>query len=184
MRTIWERAPEGAEAYQPAGPEQYEGWYKRIKGEVYWWQLTDSQNEQWLWMGGRQDFPIGVGIVMRPVIGQPTNKPAWVGVGVPPVGTVCEVLPAEQVPYIAEITAVGQLSLLAWVAENDCEIALSTVTTQFRPIDPKAMAREQAAKELFEVVSTGGKWHKLSADNKEHYYRAIDAGWVKPGESK
>lgn len=181
MSTInWKMAPSGAEAYQPEGPEQFPGWYKKIKGEVYWWQLTDSQNEQWLWMGGRRDFPVGAIIRPAVIIGQP----AWVGVGIPPVGTVCEVLPAKQVPYIAEITAIGRLSLLVWVAENDCEIALSTVTTQFRPIDAKAKAREQAAKELFEVIAPDGKWHELIAEHRERYYRAVDAGWIKPGESK
>lgn len=61
----WLAAPVGATAYQPSGPEQYEGWYRKNEcGEVMWWQVGRQGKEQWAWMGGRRDYPYGA--VIRP----------------------------------------------------------------------------------------------------------------------
>lgn len=56
----WDKAPATAEAYQPPGPEQYEGWYRKgTSGAAEWWQVNSAGEEQWVWMGGRTDFPYG-----------------------------------------------------------------------------------------------------------------------------
>lgn len=56
----WDKAPATVEAYQPPGPEQYEGWYRKgTSGAVEWWQVNSAGEEQWVWMGGRTDFPYG-----------------------------------------------------------------------------------------------------------------------------
>lgn len=79
----WGKAPEGTEAGYLGTSHAYDAWYKRdANGEVL--QICPAAGfNDWVSMGGRKDFPVGS--VLRPV------APVWVGVGPPPVGTVCEV---------------------------------------------------------------------------------------------
>lgn len=80
----WSKAPEGAEAGYLGTSHAYDAWYKRdANGEV--WQICPAAGfNDWVNMGGRKDFPVGA--VLRPV------APAWVGIGLPPVGLECETL--------------------------------------------------------------------------------------------
>lgn len=80
----WSKAPEGAEAGYLGTSHAYDAWYKRdANGEVL--QICPAAGfNDWVSMGGRKVFPVGA--VLRP------SAPAWVGVGLPPVGLECEML--------------------------------------------------------------------------------------------
>ena len=61
----WFAAPLGTTAYQPPGPEQHEGWYrKNARDEVMWWPIGREDKKQWTWLGGRCDYPYGA--IIRP----------------------------------------------------------------------------------------------------------------------
>lgn len=110
-----------------------------------------------------------------------SQKPAWNGEGLPPVGCECEyqykVHGSEWCKF--ECVAVDGKAVFGW--SNNTPVALQSNTHNFRPL------RTEAERKRDEAISEIGKASQLISNNKEqikhiakHIYDAIAAGKI-PG---
>lgn len=86
MSIDWSKAPDGTEAASPETAGNYAAWYRRDVAGVVEQICPGARVNNWTWMGGRKDFPVGY--VLRP--DPPILVQHWTGEGQPPAGTLCE----------------------------------------------------------------------------------------------
>lgn len=166
MSIDWSKAPEGAEAAHPGNPGVYPAWYRRDVAGLVEQICPMAGILNWTWMGCRRDFPIGS--LVRPK----NSDPAWVGIGLPPVGTVCEVVSpgysndrfdrfvGQLVTIVAhdvidaEPVAVFRMSVNGQVDEQEYH---AMVAKCFRPArTPEQIAAEERDKAIAEMVDALG----------------------------
>jgi hypothetical protein len=112
-----------------------------------------------------------------------TQRPTrWTGEGLPPVGTVCEILTIRDAWAKVFVVAITDYRIYCETVGRDepDEFCPIKKYARFRPIlTPEQIAdeaREAQAKELFQLINPDSKWHKC---DHEPWIAAIDAGWQK-----
>ena len=116
------------------------------------------------------------------------DKPAWTGEGLPPVGTVCEVLNNELHSPKWELCTIlftGKYKVV-YDSESCSERASHIETAHFRPLrTPEQIAaeeRDKAIEDLYFTINWNeGRetWAFISSERKADYAKAIDAGYRK-----
>lgn len=129
----------------------------------------------------------------RSVVGalKTESAPAWFGVGLPPVGTVCELRARGGGWGKAEIKYHGR-AVCVWLWSRDdgnieqVEHALCPDYMEFRPVrTPEQIAAEERDREIADLYFTinwnEGRetWPIISNGRKADYAKAIDAGYRK-----
>jgi hypothetical protein len=146
----WNIGPDNATHWAPAGlyfgrvlPEAF----YRVHGDIF---NTATEASGWEWSGDVFKFRGAFPGEMVP------RAPEWDGSGVPPPGTLCELLNGVGVWGEVEITAVGRQHILIWVATAEQERYCS-IDSKFRPRQPKPpavqlTAREQAIERMYRIA--------------------------------
>lgn len=171
----WSKAPEGATHYAPK-IEDNDMWcavfwrvVDRIGVEA--WQVDDHT--------GRLNHcrhPTWIPETFNRLIPRPTE---WPVTGLPPAGTVCEVLHSghdtwtqHRINYIG-----GELGMVVFQGKASDEFACPVRSCQFRPIrTPEQIAAEEREKAIAEMLTStncsGRPWI-------EKFGELYDAGWRK-----
>lgn len=193
----WLTAPYGATAYQPAGPEQYEGWYRKdANGEIEWWRVDGHGKDQWTWMGGRQDYPHGT--IVKPAekvivrLQTTAEQLGWAAIdwSKAPEGTMGFHQQANgYVDHWVKWTENGDnwFCVCGFEAEGwqQAVTPFDKMMPNYRerivcvPNKLASNQREDFAKELFQLVVPEGNWHKLSEEAKNTWRKAFDSGYRK-----
>lgn len=83
MSVDWSKAPEGATHFDTGMHNRVAGWMK-FKNEIwYWWPSEDAPIDKKWYSSLNQHRVKTDGFIERPI--------TWIGEGLPPVGTVCEI---------------------------------------------------------------------------------------------
>jgi hypothetical protein len=169
----WSKAPEDATHYEPDGSKYSAGWMRYYShGE---WAFYGSSGN---WVRGTKSCEVSRSrestFIARP---QP-----WNGVGLPPVGTVCEYLDALSRWNQVRITAHAELGI-CFRTQNGSGENYAALTAQFRPIKTQAQieadareaeidAIEKIAAKAWRDTATGGDMIRdISAAIYESGYR-------------
>lgn len=144
----WSKAPEGAQAYMPANDQWFEGWWKMVGAQSYFWAARGEENGRWEASNAR---PWGFRLLVK----RPAEL-AWTGTGLPPVGIDIEVL--HEIYGWIGARVVGSDGEAALVRTNDGYAGV--FPHQFRPIrTPEQIAaevREKAIKEMADAARCSG----------------------------
>lgn len=145
----WSKAPEGATHWDTGGNGRVAGWMRLSDGIWSWWPVEGATCEKrWYATGNTQ-----------PVESFIQRKSLWTGVGLPPVGTVCE-FKANILGWVqATITAVTEMSIVftrpsyqngrPLVEERLPHKAIE----RFRPIrTPEQIAAEERIAEINQMI--------------------------------
>lgn len=166
----WSKAPEGAQAYMPANDQWFEGWWKMVGAQSYFWAAKGCENSRWEASNARPwDFRL---LVKRPA------EPAWTGTGLPPVGTVCEYLCGSGSWVEVEITAIARLGV-CFVQQGRGGENYVALTAQFRPCrTPEQIAAEERSAFIAEIASLLG-WDSSMHGSQRDAGKLYDAGYRK-----
>jgi len=145
----WSKAPEGATHYAPKREEScfYRAVFWRVKAGrgVEAWSINDDGSLQ------HYDRPAWIGSDINRLIPRPT---AWTGGGLPPVGTVCEVLnSALDRPEWERCTILFMGKFKAVYESESCHERVADVSEDwmisFRPLrTPEQIAAEERLHEV------------------------------------
>lgn len=182
MNIDWSKAPDGTEAASPETAGTYAAWYRRDVAGLVEQICPGAHVNNWTWMGGRKDFPIGH--VLRP--DPPILVQHWTGEGQPPDGTLCEWKEKTGFQWVqATVLFITEQSVVLQRSDG-FEWQMLTKAVVFRPIrTPEQIAAEaklEAAKELYCTINCfegAQQWDRLSLSRKGDYLKAIEAGWGK-----
>lgn len=116
----------------------------------------------------------------------------WDGVGLPPVGTVCEHFGTADHTNWIEVQIIGHgnirhhdVAFFEYMAgTNGYTVSYSTANNFRKPRTAEQVAsdnRDKAAESLYRAVMDHSQtyWPSLQEHRKEHYRRLIDDGWCK-----
>lgn len=138
----WSKAPADAEAGCAETSETYAAWYRR-NGSFQVEQICPKLGlNKWIGIGGRSDFPYGHEL-------RPAN---WNGVGLPPVGTVCEFdgfNPEETLP--TDPVVGDQVTVIAHFKSGPIDLAAFTF---YAPPDFEFLQVGQGAHGCFRPMRT------------------------------
>lgn len=181
--------PEGAESVvQDADDSEFyffTGGPVKNGGESWWFVDSDSRNDnsKWIFFEGKNDIAddCNSAIVTRAQYESAlaaSQKPAWNGEGLPPVGCECEyqykVHGSEWCRF--ECVAVDGKAVFGW--SNNTPIALQSNTHNFRPLRTEAERKHEAVLEsIFAVLEMVAQDYKRE-DEAKLIYEAIAAGKI------
>lgn len=189
----WSKAPEGATHFDAIDQN-----FLRVVGETI---LLRSGGMVWI-ESPHSQYGLRIGDCPRALIMRPAELPEvaapWIGEGLPPIGTTCEIAASSEyvtishpegtvVKVYATFTDDRGVDLAAFVDAIGQVGGVATARC-FRPArTPEQIAadkREAAAIALFNVTNNGDErysWECSAEWRRDDFRKAIDAGWAKVG---
>jgi len=188
----WSKAPADAHAGSAGNHQMFAAWYRKDgNGQVQ--QICEGAGvKDWMWMGGRTDFPIPH--ELRPALIKPEG---WTGKGLPPVGTVVEVVSpgyhhdrfarfiGKEVTIVAhdviegDPVAVFRMAIEGFASEQDYHALIAGC---FRPIKtPEQIAEDErlsAMRPLTDLILSRIDIGHIDASGLAGFIH--DAGYRKP----
>lgn len=166
----WSKAPEGTTHYVPDSDIYLEAWYKKEDERCSFWLV--GHDHGWCYI---DDLP-------PTAIARPTE---WNGIGLPPVGTKCEVRIHNNLG--TKCTAVAHFEGRAVVILDNSEVALIRDAEDLRPIrTPEQIAaekREKTISTMLEIFITGVE-HDTGQNTRSGIEALYNAGYRKTEQEK
>jgi len=149
----WELAPEGTTHFLPENADYYNTWIKKSGKDWFVWydgDWNESYDIHWY----ENEFISKSGEDL-----EEEKQIEWDGKGLPPVGTLCEVMHSGHNNWVIhKINYMGS-GIVVFEGDESDEFACPVRSCQFRPIrTPEQVAeeeREKAIEEMMHVIPPG-----------------------------
>ena len=149
MNIDWSKAPEDATHYSPGGDDYSSYWVKWVGSELHGWLVRFDTSWSRLVAQEKDHHQISMHVE------RPKKQEAWDGVGLPPVGTVCD-MHLDDFGWITGTVVVHiDLDEPTAVAHNGEEVFHGNAS-DFRPIK----TAEHLAEEEIQAIRDEIRWQK------------------------